>query len=119
MSDITAFAPLYTATGPNAGQAGTLIASVTLAATTASQAVVLPPGSSTNQIQIANQTAAWAYMNFGIAGAVVAATVAASYPVAPGAVVVVGVAQEVTGATCILAAGATGASVTFTRGNGL
>jgi hypothetical protein len=119
MSDITAFAPLYTVTGPNAGQNGTLIPSVTLSATTASQAIALPSGTSTNQVQIANQTAAWAYVNFGVQGSVVAATVAASYPVAPGAVVVVGIAQEVTGATCILAAGATSASVTFTRGNGL
>lgn len=116
MSDITAFAPLYTVTGTNAG---TLEASVTLAATTASQAIALPAGASTNQIQIANQTAAWAYVNFGIFGSTPAATVAASYPIAPGGVVVVGVAQEVTGATCILAAGATSASVAFTRGNGL
>jgi hypothetical protein len=70
-------------------------------------------------MQIANQTAAWAYVNFGIAGAVTAATVAASYPVAPGGVVVLTIADEVTGATVILAAGATSASVTFTRGSGL
>jgi hypothetical protein len=116
MSDITAFAPLYTVTGPNAG---TLIASVTLAATTASQAVVLPAGQASNQIRISNQTASWAYVNFGIAGAVVAATVAGSMGIAPGAVEVIGIATEVTGATVILAAGATTASVQFTRGNGL
>jgi hypothetical protein len=68
------------------------------------------------QIQISNQTASWAYVNFGVFGAVVAATVN-SYPVGPGAVVVVSVAGEVTGASVILATG-TG-SVTFTRGEGL
>jgi hypothetical protein len=115
MSDITAFAPLYTVTGTNPG---TLAASVTLAATASSQAVALPIGSSTNQVQIANQTASWAYVNFGIFGSTPAATVAASYPVAPGAVVVVGIAFEVSGATCILAAAGTG-SVTFTLGDGL
>lgn len=119
MAEIFAFNPLYTNTGLAGAQPGTLVASVTLAATTSSQAVVLPGGSSSiTQIQIANQTTVWAYVNFGIAGAVVAATVAASYPVAPGAVVVVSVATEVTGATCILA-GAGSGSVTFTRGNGL
>ena len=115
MSDTTAFAPLYTVTGTNAG---TLVASVTLAATASSQPVQLPIGSSTNQVQIANQTSSWAYVNFGIFGSTPAATVATSYPVAPGAVVIVGVAQEVTGATCILAAAGTG-SVTFTLGDGL
>ena len=114
MSDTTAFAPLYSVTGTNAG---TLVASVTLAATASSQPVNLPTGSSTNQVQIANQTTSWAYVNFGIFGSTPAATVAASYPVAPGAVVVVGIASEVSGATCILSTG-TG-SVTFTLGDGL
>jgi hypothetical protein len=116
MSDITAFAPLYSVTGTNAG---TLVPSVTLAATTSNQAIAIPAGQGTNQIQIANQTAAWAYVNFGVFGSTPAATVAASYPIAPGGVVVVGIAQEVTGATAILAAGGATASLTFTRGNGL
>lgn len=115
-----AFNPLYTNTGNQGAPVGTLMASVTLAATAAAQPVVLPGGNATvAQIQIANQTAAWAYVNFGIAGSVTAATVAAGYPVAPGGVVVLTVATEVTGASCILAAGAAGGSVTFTRGNGL
>ena len=114
MSDITAFAPLYTVTGTNAG---TLIPSVTLAATASSQAIQLPSGQGTNQIQIANQGTTWAFVNFGIFGSTPAATVAGSYPVAPGTVRTVGIAAEVTGATCILAS-STG-SVTFTRGNGL
>jgi threonine/homoserine/homoserine lactone efflux protein len=58
-------------------------------------------------------------VNFGQLGAVVAATVAASYPVGPGAVVVVSVSAEVNAASVIIAAGATSGSVTFTRGNGI
>jgi hypothetical protein len=118
MSEIFAFNPLYTNTGLAGSPAGTLKPSVTAAASTSSVAVTLYL-TSVDQIQIANQTAAWAYVNFGIAGSVAAATVAASYPVAPGAVVVVTVAPEVTGATVILAAGAAAGSVTFTCGNGL
>ena len=114
-----AFNPLYFHSGL-AGTAphGSLFASVTVAATTSAAAGILPT-TSTNQVQIANQTAAWAYVNFGTSGNVVAATVAASYPVAPGAVVVVTVDDEVTGVSVILAAGATAGSVTFTCGNGL
>jgi hypothetical protein len=125
MSEVRAFEPLYSPTGPSGGTGvatpqGTLQPSVTLAATAASQATAIFPGSVTNykqQIQIANQAATWAYVNFGVFGNVAAATVATSYPVAPGAVVVVTVDKEVTGATVILASG-TG-NVTFTRGEGL
>ena len=125
MSEVRAFEPLYSPTGPSGGTGvatpqGTLQPSVTLAATTSSQATVVFPGSVTNykqQIQIANQSASWAFVNFGAVGNVAAATVAASYPVAPGAVVVVTVDKEVTGATVILATG-TG-NVTFSRGEGL
>ena len=116
-SDITAFAPLYTATGPNSGQTGTLVASVTLAATGTAQAVTLPSGQGSNMLLISNQGTTWAYVNFGIAGAVTAATAAASLPVAPGLQRVFNIATEVTGASCLLASG-TG-SVTFTRGIGL
>jgi len=45
--------------------------------------------------------------------------VASGYPVAPGAVVVVSVDSEVSGASVILAAGATAGNVIFTRGEGL
>jgi hypothetical protein len=115
-----AFQPLYTpATGTTAG---TLSASTTVAASVANAFTTAFAGTLNNQvvqIQIANQTTAWAYVNFGVVGAVAAATIAASYPVAPGAVVVVSVAAEVNGAAVILAAGATAGSVTFTRGEGL
>jgi hypothetical protein len=113
-----AFAPLYTRATASAN--GTLQASVTVAATASAQ----PSGQlgSTNgnafcQIQIANTSAAFAYVNFGQLGAVTAATVAAGYPIAPGSVVVVSIDSEVTGASVILASG-TG-NVVFTRGEGL
>jgi hypothetical protein len=114
-----AYNPLYINTGPAGTPAGTLVASVTVVGAITATAVTLPAGY-TRQIQIANQTTAWAFVNFGIVGVVTAATVAGSYPVAPGAVVVVTVADEVTGASVILGtAPGTNTSVTFTRGNGI
>lgn len=113
-----AFNPLYSNTGNAGAPVGTLVASTTVAATNAATAGIIPGGNTSGaQVQIANQSAAWAYVNFGIAGAVTAATVAASYPIAPGAVVVLTAAAEVTGVSVILSTG-TG-SVTFTRGSGL
>lgn len=113
-----AFAPLYT---PASGQTpGSLISSVTVAGAATATASTVFPGTLNNQfvqIQIANQTTSWAYVNFGVFGSVTPATVAASYPVAPGAVVVVSVANEVTGASVILGTG-TG-NITFTRGEGI
>jgi aspartate 1-decarboxylase len=97
---------------------GTLISSVTIAASTSAAAGVLP-NTSTNSVQIANTTNGWAFVNFGVSGNVTAATVAAGYPVAPGAVVVVTVDDEVNGASVILAAGSTSGSVIFTCGSGL
>ncbi len=125
MSEVRAFEPLYAPSGPSGGTGvatpqGTLLPSVTLAATAASQATAVFPGTLTNykqQIQIANQGTTWAFVNFGIFGNIAAATVLGSYPVAPGAVVVVTVDKEVGGATVILASG-TG-NITFTRGEGL
>jgi glucose/arabinose dehydrogenase len=125
MSEVRAFEPMYSPTGPSGGTGvatpqGTLQPSVTLAATAASSASAVFPGSIPSykqQIQIANQATVWAFVNFGVFGNIAAATVAASYPVAPGAVVVVTVDKEVSGATVILASG-TG-NVTFTRGEGL
>lgn len=119
MSDVAAFNPLYITTGPAGTPAGTLQASVTIAASTSATPGLLPGGNSQVQIEFTNQTSAWAYINLGIANAVVAATVAASYPIAPGSDKVITVAQEVTGWSVILAAGATSGSVTATRGSGL
>lgn len=114
-----AFAPLYSP--GSAGQAaGGLQASVTVAATTSNVNSTVFPGTQSNgvcQIQIANTTSAWAYVNFGVVGVLAAATVAASYPVAPGSVVVVSVNSEVTGASVILGTGS--GNVIFTRGEGL
>jgi hypothetical protein len=122
-----ALAPLYTPTSLNpltgAVIVGTLQSSVTVTAGIAAVASTLLPGGQTcsfAQVQIANTTTAWAYVNFGVLGAVVAATVAASYPVGPGAVVVVSVPAEVSGASVILGAASTGGTaVIFTRGEGL
>jgi hypothetical protein len=120
MAQTWAFNPLYKRSGtggtnPN----GVLVPSVTISASTSAASGTLP-NSSTNQVQIANQTAAWCYVNFGTTTTnIVAATVASSYPVAPGGVVVVTVDDEVGAASVILAAGGTAGSVTFTCGNGL
>lgn len=115
-----AFRPIYTKATASAN--GTLKSSVTVAASTAAAAsgqLGLTSPNGPCQIQIANTTSAWAYVNFGQFGAVTAATVAAGYPVAPGAVVVVSVDPEVSGASVILAAGATAGNVILTPGEGL
>ena len=123
-SEAWAFQPLY---GPSNGTAqGSLLPSttVTASATVAASARFSggPNGGGCTAIQIANTTTAWAFVNFGNldVGAVTAATVAASYPVAPGAMAVVRVATEVNAASVILAAASTGGtSVIFTRGVGI
>ena len=127
MQDTQAFDPLYKRSTQTAGvsTAGSLVTSVTVAATNAAAtASTVFPGTKRNnntQIQIANKTSAWAHVNFGVLGlTVTAATVAASYPVAPGSVVVVTVNPEVDAASVILdAAPAASTSVIFTRGGGL
>jgi hypothetical protein len=126
MSEVRAFAPLYT---PNQGNAvGTLAPSTTVAAGVAAVASTAFSGNSQapnyqQQIQIANTTTAWAYINFGVLSAsqaVPPATVASSYLVAPGAVVVVTVDKEVNAASVILGtAPGTNTAVVFTRGEGL
>jgi hypothetical protein len=127
MQDTQAFAPAYrrsTVSGSTV-TAGTLLASVTVTGTNASataSAQISGASPDTNtQIQIANTTNAWAYVNFGVLRlTVTAATVAASYPVAPGAVVAVTVNPEVDAASVILGtAPGTATSVIFTRGNGV
>jgi hypothetical protein len=114
-----AFQPLYS---PAAGTtAGSLVASTTVAASTSAAAGTLPGSAQSTiaQIEICNQTAAWAYVNFGVSGSVTAATVATGYPVGPGADKIVSVSQECNGVSVILAAGATAGSVSFTRGEGV
>src|ERR1700748_2469914 len=110
---------MYTPSTGNA--AGSLVPSVTIGASTTAASSTLPGNTSGNnyklQIQISNTTTAFAYVNFGQStSSVVAATVAASYPVAPGTVIVT-VASEVCAASVILGTG-TG-NVVFTRGEGL
>lgn len=122
MNEQRAFFPLYTPSAQNpTAQTGTLAASVTVAATDASQASARFSGTDKNnycQIQISNVSTSWAYVNFGVFGAVAAATVASSYPVPPNAIAVVSVDEEVSGATVILGTPAATGSVIFTRGEG-
>jgi hypothetical protein len=121
VSELWAFNPLYTRSGLGGGSpAGTLIASVTIAASTAATPGLLPGGnSSARQIEFTNQTGSWAYINVGIQGSVTAATIATGYPIAPGGDKVISVCDEVTGWSVILAAGAAAGSVTATRGTGV
>ena len=123
MYDTAPFSPLY---GPNAGSAaGSFAASVTIAGTTAAQSAALPGnqtgGNGFRQVQIANTTTSWAYVNFGqTTSNVVAATVAASLPVAPGVTRTVTVASEVCAVSVILGSTpGTNTSIIFTRGNGM
>lgn len=122
MQDTQAFWPIYKKS--NGSTNGSLWPSVSVTATNAAattSAQLQPPPNQNNQIQIANTTNQWAYVNFGVLRlTVVDATVAASYPVAPGAVVVVTVDPEVDVASVILgAAPGAATSVIFTRGQGV
>ncbi len=130
MNEQRSFYPLYLKStetavqgGPSTQVAGTLAPSVTVAGTAAAVPSTVFPGTTDNnyvQIQIANTSAQWAYVNFGVllgGLTVTAATVASGYPVAPGSVVVVSVDKEVNAASVILASG-TG-NVIFTRGEGI
>src|SRR6478752_65041 len=110
MQDTQAFAPFYKVSVPgSAGQTGTLMPSVTVAATAGgatASGVISGDGRLGNQLQIANtSTSAWAYVNLGAirdAQTVTAATVAASYPVPPQSAKVVTVDAEVNGASVIM-----------------
>ena len=122
--DVRPFAPLYQTTQYVNGaiqQQGQNLASVTVAASGTAAASTVFPGTTLNnlnQIQIANLTDKWAFVNFGVFGNVRAATLT-DFPVGPGAVQVCTVAPEVTGASVILTAAAGGStSVIFTRGSG-
>lgn len=127
MQDTQSFAPAYRKATVVSGTAtaGTLLASVTVTGSEASAtaSAQIPSGNPNDntQIQIANTTNQWAYVNFGVLRlTVTAATVANSYPVAPGAVVVVTVNPEVDAASVILgAAPGTNTAVIFTRGAGV
>lgn len=129
-NEIRSFYPLYyrsseTAVqgGPSTTVAGTLAPSVTAVAAITAAPSPQFPGTDKNtyvQIQIANKTSVWVHVNFGVFGAVVAATLAAGYPVGPGTVVVVSVDPEVSGASVISdGAPAASTSVVFTRGEGI
>jgi hypothetical protein len=123
--DTRAFAPFYKVSDPANSQVGTLMPSITVAATAggANASAVIPgsPAGGGSQIQIANTaTTAWAYVNFGAirdSQTVTAATTAASYPVPPGKTCVVTVDPEVNGVSVIMSLGA--GNIIFTRGQGV
>lgn len=122
--DIRPFAPLYYRSQNVAGvltQQGQNAVSVTVAAGAAAVASAVIPGTGNNnaiQMQVANLTDKWAFVNFGVFGNVRAATIT-DYPVGPGGVQVVTVDPEVNGASVILTGAAGGStSVILTRGSG-
>ncbi len=120
MQETRAFQPFYKLT--QSGQTGGLMPSVTVAATAlgANASGSLGTSGGIDQVQIANTTDKWIYINFGILAALSAATVAASYPVAPGAVVVVTVDPEVNAASVIAVSAPSGSTnVVLTRGGGV
>lgn len=121
MNDTRSFFPMYVISAAG-GQQGTLSPSTTVAATDAAGLSARFSGTDRNnyfQIQIANLSTSWAYVSFGVFGSIAAATVAASYPVAPSSVVVVSVDEEVSGASVILGTAAATGNVIFTRGEGI
>lgn len=130
MNDTRSFYPMYlrsSETVPVGGglavaTAGTLVASTTVIGVDTATASAKFPGTDNNnycQIQIANLSTSWTYVNFGVFGNVTAATVSASYPVAPGSVVVVSVDKEVSGCSVIHGTAAATGNVIFTRGEGI
>ena len=123
MSETWAFEPLY-APGTIGTAGGTLLPSTTITASVvAATNPVAFAGTNANQsrsLRVSNTTTSWAYVNVGVLGSVIAATVAASLPVAPGAVEVFTVSPEVNAASVILnVAPGANTAVTFTRGVGL
>jgi hypothetical protein len=125
MNEQRSFFPLYQQSAQNpTTQVGQLLPSVTVASNeitaTASARISGTDKNNYCQIHIANTTTAWAYVSFGVFGAVVAATVATGYPVPPGMVRIVSVDEEVTGASVILGTTpGTSTGVIFTRGEGV
>lgn len=119
MNELRAFAPLYKPTA--SGQQGNLVPCAFMGTTDAAANSPRLPGSENNnftQIQIANISTSWAWVNFGVFGNVVAAAAGVGYPVAPNSVVVVSVHPEVTGASVILQTAAAVGNMAFTRGAG-
>lgn len=122
MNELRSFEALYTATSQTPAVQGTNPNSVTVVAVNATNVFsTVLPGSSLNsqsrQIRVANKTNVWVHINFGIVGAMPAATLN-SQPFAPGSVEVVTVHPEVTGAAVFADGAPTPTSVIFTRGQG-
>lgn len=122
MEDTRAFRPLYTPSTQNPAVAGTLLPCAFMGTTDAPSNSPRFPGTDRNsstQIQIANISTSWAWVNFGVFGSVTPVGAGVGYPVAPGAVVVVTVNPEVTGASAVLQTAAATGNMAFTRGEGL
>lgn len=116
MQDTQAFAPFYRVTVPSS-QTGQLMPSTTIAATSAAAETSAFPGVS-SQLQVTNtSTTAIAYIQLGVAGAVVTATSATGYPILPLQAKTISIAPEVTAANVLASAGPI--NVIFTRGNGV
>lgn len=122
MFDTRSFYPMYLPGSAGTNQ-GSLVPSTTVTATNSSATASTKFGNENSgfeQVRIANKTTAWAHINCGVFGNVVAATVAASPCIAPGAVEVWSIKAEVTGFSVILdAAPGTATAVIFTRGEGI
>ncbi len=124
MNETRPFFPAYQRTWQPNSVVGRCLPSVTVAAANATNvdSGVFPGQSGNNgnvQIHIANKTSVWVHVNFGIHGAVVAATIN-DFPVAPGSAVVVSVDSEVSGAAVFADGAPAGStSVMFTRGSGV
>ncbi len=126
MNELRSFEPFYRAASSAA--VGACYDSVTVAASNGVAVATSAPfpgntgiGPIPNpyrQIRVANKTSVWVHINFGLQGALQAATIN-SQPFAPGSVEIVTVSPEVSGAS-VFADGAPAAStsVIFTRGQG-
>lgn len=127
MQETRAFAPLYIKSAPSptggTAQQGALALAVTVVAviTTNVNSAILPGTTSNNvcQFRVANKTAAWVHVSFGVFGNVPAATV--NHPaVGPNSVEIFTVDPEVNGAAIFAdIAPGTNTSVMFSRGGGI
>jgi hypothetical protein len=104
---------------PNVNASAEGFVASTTASVVATAATSALPTNTQNSphLQIANQGSVWCFINVGSA-AVPAATVAASYPIAPGSVVVISVNPGATSVSTIATA-AGPSPLTFTRGEGM
>jgi hypothetical protein len=120
VQDTQAFAPFYKVSVPTS-QVGTLLKTVTHSAASAPSETSAFPGVAPNtmtQLQITNCAAtSFAFVNLGIAGAVVTVDATTGYPIPPLSTRTVSINPEVTAASVAMSAGS--GIVRFTRGGGV